>query len=74
MRKKILSTKDLAYIKDMFNWNDVIICKYKLYLDLSTEEEITNKLNELITIHQEFCNTLIKILEGEINKWMIKIF
>ena len=68
MRKEKLSTKDLAYIKDIFNWNDVIICKYKLYLDLSTEEIIINKLKELIEMHEEFCNTLISILEGEINK------
>ena len=68
MRKEKLSTKDLAYIKDIFNWNDVIIKKYKLYLDLSKEDNIVNKLEELIDMHTEFCNTLITILEGEINK------
>ena len=68
MRKEKLSTKDLAYIKDIFNWNDVIIQKYTLYLNLATEDDIVNKLNELIKMHQDFCKTLIIILKGETNK------
>ena len=68
MRKEKLSTKDISYIKDMFNWNYTIIKKYELYLDLASNENITSKLEELIQMHKDFCQSLIGILKGELDK------
>lgn len=63
LSKDKLSTKDIAYIKDIFNWNIVTQNKYTLYLDLVQDKNIKDELKELITMHHEFCVTLVKILE-----------
>ena len=65
---KMISTKDAAYLADMFNWNIVTAKKFNHYLSMTTDEQITKKLNELVSMHQDFCKTIIKLLEsGETN-------
>lgn len=66
---KMISTKDAAYIEDMFNWNIVNALKYNHYVELVTDESISKKLEELITMHLDFCQKLIELLEsGEGNE------
>lgn len=64
---EMISTKDSAYIKDMFNWNFVAMKKFDDYLDHVENEEIAKKLNSLADMHFKNCNILIKLLEGEKN-------
>lgn len=65
---KIISTKDAKYLEDMFNWNLVNAQKYNLYVELTEDNKINNLLNELITMHLDFCEVIIKLLEsGEKN-------
>ncbi len=66
---EMISTKDSAYIKDMFNWNFVAMKKFDNYIENVEDEEIVKKLNNLADMHFQNCNTLIKLLEGEINEW-----
>ena len=68
MNENKLSVKDILYIKDIFNWNYIAIKKYELYIDLCDCDEINKKLNELIQMHVDFCKSLIKVMEGCINK------
>ena len=67
--QEMISTKDSAYIKDMFNWNFVAMKKFDNYIENVEDEEIVKKLNNLADMHFQNCNTLIKLLEGEINEW-----
>ena len=66
--ENMISTKDAAYIKDMFNWNFVAMKKFDNYIENVEDEEIVKKLNNLADMHFQNCNTLIKLLEGEINE------
>ena len=65
---EMIFTKDSAYIKDMFNWNFVAMKKFDNYIENVEDEEIVKKLNNLADMHFQNCNTLIKLLEGEINE------
>ena len=65
---EMISTKDSAYIKDMFNWNFVAMKKFDNYIENVEDEEIVKKLSNLADMHFQNCNTLIKLLEGEINE------
>ncbi len=66
---KIISTKDAAYLEDMFNWNIITAYKFDLYAKMVQEESIKKELDELITMHLDFCEAIIKLLEsGENNE------
>lgn len=66
---KIISTKDAAYLEDMFNWNIITAYKFDLYAKMVQEESIKKELEELITMHLDFCEAIIKLLEsGENNE------
>lgn len=65
---KMISTKDSAYLTDIFNWNIIATEKYNHYLTMLTDERISKKLTELIEMHTDYCKTIIKLLEsGEKN-------
>ncbi len=61
---EMISTKDIAYIKDMFNWNFVAMKKFEDYSVNVENEEIAKKLDTLIDMHFSNCNTLVKLLES----------
>lgn len=63
----MISTKDSAYISDMFNWNFVAYKKFNDYLNYVTDKEIVKLLNSLVEMHQKNCEKLIKILKSEDN-------
>lgn len=60
----MISTKDLSYITDMFNWHIVAAEKFELYLNQVEDEECSKKLNELCDLHRGICADLIELLEG----------
>lgn len=65
---KMISTKDAAYLSDMFNWNIVTAKKINHYISMTSDEKISKKLTELINMHTDFCATIIKLIEsGEKN-------
>ena len=37
---KMISTKDLSYIEDMFKWNDTTLKKVAHYLDMCEDENL----------------------------------
>ena len=66
---KIISTKDAAYLEDIFNWHIITAYKYDLYLNMVQDKTIAQKLEELLTMHLDFCATAVKLLEsGENNE------
>ncbi len=64
---EMISTKDIAYIKDMFNWNYILFKKYDNYLENIEDEEICKLTNELSNLHFNNCNELLNLLEGSDN-------
>lgn len=60
----MISTKDLSYIKDMFNWNDTIIHKMQFYLENCDDKDLC----KCLTKTQELCENnnkrLLKLLES----------
>ena len=65
---KMISTKDAAYLADMFNWNIVTAYKFDNYVSMVEDESIQKELEELITMHLDFCEEIIMdALETEKN-------
>lgn len=65
---KMITTKDLAYIKDVFNWNLIAYKKIDYYKNNITEEKLLNLVNDIADMHYSFCENLVTILEsGEAN-------
>lgn len=64
---EMISTKDIAYIKDMFNWNYILFKKYDNYLENIEDEEICKLTNDLSNLHFNNCNELLNLLEGSDN-------
>jgi hypothetical protein len=59
----MISTKDLAYIKDMFNWNYLMLKKLNDYCECLDDEEVSEHFKEMINMHQNNLNQLVKLLE-----------
>lgn len=59
---KMISTKDLSYIKDMFNWNYLTLKKLQDYSECIEAEGVSEQFKELIDLHQDNCKNLIKLL------------
>ena len=61
---KMISTKDLAYISDMFNWNMIIINKIDLFLESIENEILSERLIQTRSLHLNNANKLLSILKG----------
>ena len=61
----IISSKDLSYIEDMFNWHFVICKKAYDYSELVTNEEISKHMKDVAKKHEKICEKLIKMLGVE---------
>lgn len=61
----MISTKDLSYLEDMFNWNICAYKKFNDYLGYVEDKNISTLLEELIDMHIKNCNEIVNILESE---------
>lgn len=61
---KMLSTKDVSYISDMFNWNYIAFKKINDYITFIHDEETLEYFKELIAMHVDNCEHLVKLLES----------
>ena len=59
----IISTKDLAYIEDMLNWNLTLIKKIRMYKSLVNDSEIKRFCEKVIKSHTKVYQKLLTILE-----------
>ncbi len=58
----MISTKDLAYISDMFDWNFIASKKARHFANEITDPEIKELIERVSTMHAEHCRKLINIL------------
>lgn len=61
---KMISSKDLAYLNDIYNWNKVMSEKLTLYLTLINNKELTNEFSSLKKVHESNLKEIINIMEG----------
>lgn len=60
----MISTKDLAYVSDIFNWNNTQIKKLDHFIKICKDKDICNEFTKLKKIHMQNCKSLISILES----------
>lgn len=60
----MISTKDLDYLNDIFNWNLNAARKAKKYSEDATDEEISQNLDGIYQTHQNICQKITNIMEG----------
>jgi hypothetical protein len=66
----IISTKDFAYLTDMFSWNYTAIKQMHHMLKHSDNEELNVILSDCMDTHIYNCNKILEILKlrGEDNE------
>lgn len=60
---EMISTKDLSYLEDQFNWHFTLCKKAETYNHLVEDETISNYFTEVSKKHEKICNKIIEILE-----------
>lgn len=60
----MISTKDLSYISDIFEWNLVAGKTANHFVNEVEDEEIGNLLENVSNMHGNICKRLVRILEG----------
>jgi len=60
----MISTKDLDYLNDMFNWHLSASKKARFYSSNIEDEEISQKLDDVYEMHKSICQKITNILEG----------
>lgn len=61
---EMISTKDLAYFSDMFNWNFTASKVAFHFSEEANDEEVKDVLHKAAVMHAGICNKLITILGG----------
>lgn len=64
----IISTKDLSYFSDMFEWNFTLAKKCHHYMEEVQTEKIKQELQATYELHKNICERLVTILGGFINE------
>lgn len=59
----LISTKDLAYIKDMLSWNLQAAKKINHYLKAVNDEEIKTLLQSVVAMHTNHYYLILSYLE-----------
>ena len=60
----MISSKDLMYICDMFNWHLITAKKLEVYALQVMNKECTKKIEDLCKLHYNVCEDLIDLLES----------
>lgn len=61
---KMMSTKDLSYISDMFNWNMTLDKQINLLQEQTDDEKLYELLQNIKENISSNCSKLIKLLES----------
>lgn len=59
----MISTKDLAYISDMYNWNNTLKAKLEFFIEEAFDEDIVPYLQKALDVVENNCQKLTKLLE-----------
>lgn len=59
----MISTKDLSYLHDIFEWNFNASKQANHFSEEITDEEIKNEIHNIALMHKTICENIITILE-----------
>ena len=60
---EMISTKDIAYIADIFEWNFIVCKKSHEFSEKVNDNDIKKELEKVSCMHKNICDDLLKILE-----------
>jgi len=60
----IISTKDLNYLSDIFDWNLNASKKALCFSKSIDDEDLKDVAHDIALMHADICNKVISILEG----------
>lgn len=58
----IISTKDLAYLSDMFEWNFIAAKKAIHFCNEITDEDVKKELEKIYKMHEKNLKKILEIL------------
>ncbi|MDD3392234.1 MAG: hypothetical protein PHE54_01690 [Bacilli bacterium] len=64
----MISTKDLAYLSDMFEWQSVLTKVINHYKEEVQDEEIKSLFNNVAAMLKDNCQKIVDILGGMNNE------
>jgi hypothetical protein len=59
----MISTKDLSYISDIFEWNFVVSKTASHFMSEIEDEDISSYMEKVSKMHSNICRNLARILE-----------
>lgn len=59
----IISTKDLDYLNDIFNWNYTSAKEAHHFFEVTNNQELKEVFHDVFEIHKEICENILNILE-----------
>lgn len=59
----IISTKDLSYLSDMFEWNFIAAKKTLHYINEVTDDEIKKELEKVYKMYEKNLNKILELLK-----------
>ena len=62
---QIISTKDLAYLSDMFEWNQTAFKQINHFINEVQDEEIKELLERFRNMHEDHMNFIVSMLKKE---------
>lgn len=62
---QIISTKDLAYLSDMFEWNQTVFKQINHFINEVEDGEVKELLERLRNMHEDHLHFIISILKKE---------
>ena len=64
----VITTKDLAYLKDALSWELLAAKKCRAYAGACSNQEITRQMNGLGSMHQNQYERLLKYVQSDPNQ------
>lgn len=58
----MISTKDLAYLSDIFGWNFVSAKTAKHFSNEVVSDDVKDMMNKLFEMHKDICESIVHIL------------
>ena len=59
----IISTKDLSYLSDMFEWNFIAAKKALHYINQVQDEELKKELDKIYRMHEKHLKKILELLQ-----------
>ena len=62
---QIISTKDLSYLSDMFEWNSNAFKQVNHFINEVKDEEVKELLERIRNMHEDHLNFIVSMLKQE---------